>query len=66
MYDTDIVQTGAKINCHLLETSRICAVNENESNFHIFYALLLGATSEFVKKLFLDPLISYKVSTFTY
>lgn len=62
MYDDDIKQSGAKINYHMLETNRICAANQFESNFHIFYTLLLGASCDFLHKLCLDPGSTYKVN----
>lgn len=61
MYNADMKQSGAKIRHHLLETNRICAANQNESNFHIFYALLLG----YGKNICLDPSAEYKVNIWT-
>lgn len=52
--------SGARINYHFLESNRVCAANPHESNFHIFYILLLG--SENVKNICLDPQTFYNVS----
>lgn len=63
MFDADIRQSiGAKISYHLLETNRICAVNKFNSNFHVFYGLLLGSTDEVLRNICLDSKIPYKVS----
>lgn len=62
MYDTDLKQSGAKISCHLLETNRVFAENRNESNFHVFYSLLFGSSSDDLKAIGLDRSISYNVN----
>lgn len=64
MYDADMKQSGAKINYHMLETNRICATNQFESNFHIFYTMLFGSTNDLLKNICLDPSISYKVNIY--
>lgn len=46
---------------HLLEVNRISASNSNESNFNIFYALLMGSSNDLLHSIYLDPLPSYKV-----
>lgn len=65
IYDANEKQTGAKMFYHLLEKSRICATNLYESNFHIFYILLLGGTNELLKNICLDSSVFYKVSAKT-
>lgn len=65
MYDADMKQYGVEVNYHMLETNLICAVNQNESNFHIFYALLLGSTNDHLKNIYLDQSSSYKVSLYS-
>jgi hypothetical protein len=37
---------SVRVECHLLELSRVCGVREGESNFHMFYALIDGASLE--------------------
>lgn len=61
MYDADIKQSGAKISYHLLEKNRICVSNMGESNFHVFYILLFGSTSNLLENICLDPSSFYKV-----
>lgn len=61
MYDADFKQSGAKIGCNLLESSRVFAAKLNESNFHIFYTLVLGAPNEILEDIGLDQQISYNV-----
>lgn len=62
MYDADMKQSGAKINYHLLESNRVCVANQNESNFHIFYTLLLGSPNDLLGNVCLDAINSYKVN----
>lgn len=62
MYDGNAKQSGAQMNYHLLETSRICAANLYESNFHVFYVLLLGSTKALLESVYLYPTSFYKVS----
>lgn len=63
MFGADISQPiGAKINYHLLETNRVCGAKTFDSNFHVFYGLILGAKDELLKNICLDRKISYKVS----
>lgn len=62
MYDADFKPSGAKIGYHLLETNRVCIADINESNFHVFYSLLFGATNNLLGGLCLDPSYVYKVS----
>lgn len=61
MYNKDVRPSGAKMSYHLLETNRICAANLDESNFHIFYALLLDSPNDLLKNMCLDPQIRYNV-----
>ncbi|CAK8688169.1 unnamed protein product [Clavelina lepadiformis] len=51
--------SGADIQTYLLEKSRLVHQEHNERNFHIFYYLLCGATTEQLKQLHLDPDIEY-------
>lgn len=62
MYDSEIKQSGAKIGYHLLETNRVCVADMNESNFHVFYALIFGAKNNLLEGLCLDPSNVYKVN----
>lgn len=46
----------------LLEINRVCNVTPYESNFHIFYSLLMGAPDNLLVNLRLDKTKSYTVS----
>lgn len=63
LYNSDMKQSGAKVSYHLLETNRICSVNSPfDSNFHIFYKLLFGATNDVLANIHLDRSKKYDVS----
>lgn len=47
--------SGAAIRTYLLEKSRVVAVNNPERNYHIFYQLCDGASTEEKAKWFLKP-----------
>lgn len=64
VYDANEKPSGAKISHHLLESSRVCAANSHESNFHIFYYLVFGSTNDFLSKICLNPSMPYKVSNY--
>lgn len=53
---------GAKIQYHLLETNRVYAKGVHESNFHVFYAIIFGASTELLQGILLDSSIPYQVS----
>jgi len=54
---------GAKIEQYLLEKSRIVAQSTDERNYHIFYCMLAGLSSEDKKKLELQDASHYKYLT---
>lgn len=54
---------GAKIEQYLLEKSRIVSQNPEERNYHIFYCLLAGMTSEEKRKLDLGSAKDYRYLT---
>ena len=45
--------TGARTKDYLLEKSRVITQNKNERNYHIFYHLIVGASPEILKSLYL-------------
>lgn len=61
VYDADFKQFGAKICYNLLESNRVFTAKPNESNFHVFYVLILGAPNEILNDIGLYPQTSYKV-----
>ncbi|XP_059483343.1 myosin-VIIa [Neocloeon triangulifer] len=54
---------GAKIEQYLLEKSRIVAQSTDERNYHVFYCMLAGLSSEDKRKLELEDASHYKYLT---
>ncbi|KAM8903817.1 myosin VIIAa isoform 1-T1 [Spinachia spinachia] len=54
---------GAKIEQYLLEKSRVCRQALDERNYHVFYCMLKGMTSEEKKKLGLSKATDYNYLT---
>ncbi|XP_068786792.1 unconventional myosin-VIIa isoform X3 [Struthio camelus] len=50
---------GAKIEQYLLEKSRVCRQAQDERNYHVFYCMLRGMTTEQKKKLGLGKATDY-------
>ncbi|CAM4341932.1 unnamed protein product [Lepidochelys olivacea] len=50
---------GAKIEQYLLEKSRVCRQAQDERNYHVFYCMLKGMTTEQKKKLGLGKATDY-------
>ncbi|KAM4521337.1 unconventional myosin-VIIa-like, partial [Fundulus diaphanus] len=53
-FNKDGVIEGARVEQYLLEKSRVCHQAPEERNYHIFYCLLAGITSEERKRLSLE------------
>ncbi|XP_077344538.1 unconventional myosin-VIIb [Lithobates pipiens] len=62
-FSKDSVIEGARIDQFLLEKSRVCRQATGERNYHIFYCILLGMSSEQKKKLNLGNCSDYKYLT---
>lgn len=52
---------GAGIKTYLLEGSRVVCHQEGEQNYHVFYEMLAGLSSEALVELELDPSERYKL-----
>eukprot|EP00117_Sycon_ciliatum_P039252 scpid6017/ scgid4248/ Myosin-IIIa len=59
-FNANAVVTGASIAHYLLEKSRVVTQNEGERNFHIFYLMFAGLTSEEKEKYELHEASDYK------
>lgn len=53
---------GGHVSHYLLERSRICSQSSEERNYHIFYCMLAGASSEMRKALGVDEGCKFNVS----
>ncbi|XP_012723887.2 unconventional myosin-VIIa [Fundulus heteroclitus] len=62
-FNKDGVIEGARVEQYLLEKSRVCHQAPEERNYHIFYCLLAGITSEERKRLSLQYSKEYKYLT---
>lgn len=58
--NSDLTLASVQFSYLLLESNRVYAQNENESNFHIFHSLKF-ATGNLCKDLYLDITTNYKV-----
>lgn len=52
-YTTQSELVGARIFHHSLEVSRVCSRDSEGSNFNIFHAMLFGAPTELIEKMWL-------------
>ncbi|XP_055308313.1 myosin heavy chain 95F-like [Sitodiplosis mosellana] len=59
-FNEEMQQTGGKISYHLLEAHRTCGTNPNESNFHVFYTLLHGLSTNLLNNICLDKTTHYR------
>ncbi|XP_072263935.1 unconventional myosin-VIIb [Pyxicephalus adspersus] len=62
-FSKDNMIEGARIDQFLLEKSRVCRQATGERNYHIFYCMLLGMSSEQKKQLNLGGCSDYKYLT---
>ncbi|XP_054889758.1 unconventional myosin-VIIa-like isoform X2 [Poeciliopsis prolifica] len=62
-FNKDGVIEGARVEQYLLEKSRVCHQASEERNYHIFYCLLAGITTEERKMLRLDYSKEYNYIT---
>ncbi|XP_075057947.1 unconventional myosin-VIIb [Mixophyes fleayi] len=62
-FSKENVIEGARIEQFLLEKSRVCRQASGERNYHIFYSMLLGMSSEQKKQLNLGDSSDYKYLT---
>ncbi|XP_056420651.1 unconventional myosin-VIIb isoform X2 [Hyla sarda] len=62
-FSKENVIEGARIEQFLLEKSRVCRQAAGERNYHIFYCMLLGMSSEEKKQLNLGKSSDYKYLT---
>uniref|UniRef100_A0A3Q2TMD6 Unconventional myosin-VIIa-like n=1 Tax=Fundulus heteroclitus TaxID=8078 RepID=A0A3Q2TMD6_FUNHE len=62
-FNKDGVIEGARVEQYLLEKSRVCHQAPEERNYHIFYCLLAGITSEERKRLSLQYSKEYNYLT---
>lgn len=61
-FHPDFTLATIQVSYLLLESSRVYSQNQNETNFHIFYSLVLSAPKELRENLHLDITDRYLVS----
>ena len=60
---TDVTKTfftSAKIEAYILEKFRVTEPNENEKNFHAFYAMFAGMSESELQDLELEEMSEYR------
>ncbi|XP_038672457.1 unconventional myosin-VIIa-like isoform X3 [Scyliorhinus canicula] len=62
-FNDDGIMQGAKIEQYLLEKSRVCGQAQDERNYHIFYSMLMGMSTEKKKLLSLGTAHEYDFLT---